>query len=54
LTDSEKNSEHINVSTIDVISRDLGLDRIDLLKIEVEGFELEVLKGAKSKLEKGD
>lgn len=52
LADSAKNSENITVSSIDVISRDLGLDHIDLLKIDVEGFELEVLKGAISMLEK--
>lgn len=34
------------VKTLDDAVRELGVSRIDLLKIDVEGFEFEVLKGA--------
>lgn len=38
---------------IDIIPLDaLGLERLDLLKIDVEGFELEVLLGAKNTIQK--
>ena len=36
----------ITVTTIDNMMNELKLDRIDLLKIDVEGFEAEVLRGA--------
>jgi len=38
--------EDVPVVTLDEHCREHGLDRIDLLKIDTEGFELEVLKGA--------
>jgi FkbM family methyltransferase len=34
------------VQTLDEFSRERGLESIDLLKIDVEGFEFEVIKGA--------
>jgi FkbM family methyltransferase len=34
------------VQTLDEFSRERGIESIDLLKIDVEGFEFEVLKGA--------
>ncbi|HEY3932797.1 MAG TPA: FkbM family methyltransferase [Verrucomicrobiae bacterium] len=34
------------VSTLDKIAAEAKIDRIDLLKIDVEGFEFEVIKGA--------
>jgi len=36
----------INIARLDHIWPHLGLDRVDLIKIDVEGFEMEVLKGA--------
>jgi FkbM family methyltransferase len=36
----------VPVTTVDAIVRDLKLTRLDLLKIDVEGFEEHVLKGA--------
>lgn len=38
--------EDVQVVTLDEHCREHGLDRVDLLKIDTEGFELEVLKGA--------
>lgn len=42
--DSE--SEMIRIKTIDSIVEEFKSDRIDLLKIDVEGFEIKVLEGA--------
>jgi FkbM family methyltransferase len=39
-------SAMVPVSTLDVMVEDLGLDRLDWLKIDVEGHEMEVLEGA--------
>lgn len=39
--------EEITISTIDTFSAEQQIARIDLLKIDAEGFDLEVLKGAK-------
>ncbi len=42
--------ETVPVTTVDATAGKLGLDRIDLLKIDAEGFDLEVLKGASTLL----
>jgi FkbM family methyltransferase len=36
----------VEVQTIDQVVRTLGISRIDLLKLDVEGFEIDVLQGA--------
>jgi FkbM family methyltransferase len=36
----------VEVQTLDRVVQALGINRIDLLKIDVEGFELDVLQGA--------
>ena len=45
--------EMISISTVDQMMQDLNIDHLDLLKIDTEGYDLEVLKGAKSSLENG-
>jgi len=46
-------SEQIKVSTIDAFCATEGIDRIDLLKLDVEGHELPVLRGACGMLAEG-
>lgn len=38
------------VMTVDRLVEELGLDRVDMMKIDVEGYELEALRGASSTL----
>ena len=42
----------VRMETIDSYMKDEGVTNIDLLKIDVEGYELEVLEGAKDALER--
>lgn len=46
-------SNEIDVTTVDEIITGNNLEKIDLLKIDVEGFEYEVLLGCKSAFEQG-
>jgi len=48
-----KIKEEVTIDTLDAYCREKEIDRIDLLKIDVEGHELDVLKGA-NELIKGD
>jgi FkbM family methyltransferase len=47
-TDTHANydSERVTVRTLDEVANELSIQKIDLIKIDVEGFELFVLKGA--------
>jgi FkbM family methyltransferase len=38
--------ETVRIDTLDSLRAGLGVDRIDLLKLDVEGHELDVLRGA--------
>ena len=40
----------VRLQTLDALAADLGIDRIDLLKIDVEGAERDVLQGAQQLL----
>jgi len=42
--------ERVNVTTLDILCKELGISRVDVLKIDVEGGEAEVLRGAQSVL----
>jgi FkbM family methyltransferase len=42
--------EEVYITTLDHLLKELGVDHVDILKINVEGAELEVLKGAKEVL----
>jgi FkbM family methyltransferase len=46
-------SSDVKVRTIDDYCRELTVDHIDLLKSDTQGFELEVLKGARRMLTEG-
>jgi FkbM family methyltransferase len=47
------NAEQINVRTLDGFCASQGIERIDFLKLDVEGHELAVLRGANDVLERG-
>lgn len=42
--------EAVQVSTVDAFAEDNGIEKIDLIKIDVEGFEIDVLRGANSSI----
>jgi FkbM family methyltransferase len=42
-----KFSEKVKISTVDIFCKAHNIESIDLLKIDVEGFELNVIQGAK-------
>ncbi len=41
-----RGSEEVEVDTLDHFAAENGVERVDLLKVDAEGFDLEVLKGA--------
>jgi FkbM family methyltransferase len=51
--DKKVGSEVVNICTVDGFALDNQIKRIDLLKIDTEGFDLEVLKGAQNMLSSG-
>lgn len=44
--------EAIQITTLDAFVEQNGVSRLDLIKIDVEGFEMNVLQGARTTLEK--
>lgn len=52
-TITESKTETINVVTGDAFSNEHNIGEIDLLKIDTEGFELEVLSGFQSMIDQG-
>jgi len=51
--DDARGSVIVQVGTVDQFARAHGLDRIDLLKVDTEGFDLDVLEGATGMLSSG-
>ena len=47
------NTERIQVSTLDNFCATNGIERIDFLKLDVEGHEVAVLRGARAMLDRG-
>jgi FkbM family methyltransferase len=45
-------TEFVKIDTVDDFVKEEGITKIDILKSDTEGFEMEVLKGAKNSLEK--
>jgi hypothetical protein len=45
-SDPEKSSREVTITTLDSIAEKLRNRQVSLIKIDVEGYELEVLKGA--------
>lgn len=50
---AEVGEEEITVHTVDEFCREHGIETIDFLKIDTEGHDLEVLKGAEAMLQQG-
>jgi len=50
---SEKETKQVRIQSLDDACKIWGVQRIDLLKIDVEGHEMEVLKGAMTLLNAG-
>jgi len=48
----KEGSEQVNVDTLDAVISRLGVVRVDILKIDTEGSELEVLRGSREVLER--
>ena len=51
LHNQTEDTELIEVRTMDSITTELGLNRVDFLKIDTEGYELKVLEGSRRLLE---
>jgi len=50
---SARGSIEVRLETVDAFAAEKGIKQIDLLKIDVEGFELQVLEGASGLLRSG-
>jgi len=49
-TTTEKTDCSVEMRTVDSFMEEIGLERVDLIKIDTEGSELEILKGARKTL----
>jgi len=48
----EENSEVITITTLDKFVEEANIEKVDFLKADIEGYEREFLKGAKSTIQK--
>lgn len=48
---SEEDNQHIRITSTDDYAIDKGLEKLDVIKLDIEGFELAALKGAKKSIE---
>jgi FkbM family methyltransferase len=51
--DAPLGEETVRITTVDDFAAEQNIDRVDLLKVDAEGFDLEVLKGAGRLLNEG-
>jgi FkbM family methyltransferase len=52
--DLGKGSYKVKARALDDVLKEIGIEKVDLVKLDVEGAELEVLKGLERTLEKGN
>ncbi|HOC39064.1 MAG TPA: FkbM family methyltransferase, partial [Thermodesulfobacteriota bacterium] len=45
---NQENSEAVEITTVDALAERLGIDAFDIIKIDVEGSEFNMLKGARN------
>jgi FkbM family methyltransferase len=50
--ETDSNSIDVTVTTLDQFIQERGIDHVDFLKIDAEGFDLEVIKGAIESIKK--
>ncbi len=50
-TSNTNNLSQVQMTTLDIYIKEKGLEKVDLIKIDVEGFEFNVLKGSKEVLD---
>jgi hypothetical protein len=50
--DQFEESYNVDIITIDSFVKDAGLDRVDFIKIDTEGFEKEIIRGASETIKK--
>jgi FkbM family methyltransferase len=51
-TTTEKTNYPVSIRTIDSLAEEIGLEQVNLIKIDTEGSELEILKGARKTIQR--
>lgn len=51
--DRESVSEEVKITSVDLYCKSAGIEKIDFLKIDAEGFDFEVIAGASGMLDRG-